>query len=807
MIKLPNYISFILLFVVAIFMLATNPFKSETLAPMDLLLKYPGWQNTPIHPDYIHGERSDVLDARLPIWLSAKHTLRTGEIPFWNFKRAGKPGLIFTNALFTPAFAVFALIKSDALGFYLSNLINVLIGLFGMFFFLRIFFNPPAPSFGAVVFMFSGFNAAWFFWAQVNTAIWTPWVLFTVYQYMHTRNNKYLPLITFTMLMLNLGGFPMVAVMTYMALAIMVFLFILTYKTSIKKHLKMLGMLGMFSLLSVVIAIPFIYPLIELLSWMGGIGYRHGGAGFKLYDFALFINPDFYRSARVETTFYVGILPLILLAISVPLFIKKPKFIALFGLLLFVYSITIAFTLISPELIHKIPTLNSSLLTRFGYLIGLSLAIISAYSVDSLLKRTHNKTWVYIIIIALFSIQILDQKSLFKRFNGPVPNEAFYPQTKTISYLQETLKPFQYIIADQGFLIGGTLGGYGLNDWFAHNFHTEQERQILGKVVKDPFGTPTSAIFPFSDINLSSPYIDLLNIKSILATSFSNYTYINLWDTSGKQAPAPIMPTNTLMQKFHIDKPYIINGIALIVATYGTKHASSDVQLTLKSNNKTIASSIVKKESITDNKTVTFKFEELLTLQKGSYSIDITMLDTSNATALTVWTNTNTIHNKMYVNGSERNSSIKMFLTQKKVLNKKYKIYNLEPHIYMIENLNVSGAAYFLKTLNVNEALNQAPVETTIQSNTKIELDYSGEEDGWVVLPMRSYPGWIATINGEEIQTEKFLGMLPAIHVKGKSKIIISYNPIYNKYTYPLAMIGLLLLLLSMLIFRKKGKQ
>jgi len=80
-------------------MLGANPFKSETIAPMDLLVKYPGWQNTHLHIEPINGQRSDILDGKLPIWISAKHDLYEGELPLWNYQRGGKPGLTFTNSL------------------------------------------------------------------------------------------------------------------------------------------------------------------------------------------------------------------------------------------------------------------------------------------------------------------------------------------------------------------------------------------------------------------------------------------------------------------------------------------------------------------------------------------------------------------------------------------------------------------------------------------------------------------------------------------------------------------------------------
>jgi hypothetical protein len=799
-----NTKAYIFLIFVALFMLGTNPFKSETIAPMDLLVKYAGWQNTGIDIPYINGERSDVLDAKLPIWISAKQDLYHGKLPIWNHQRAGKPGLTFTNSLLTPAFFTFALISDDALGFYFSNLVNVLIGLIGMYLFLRLFVGQLASSFGAIIFMFSGFNAAWFFWAHIDTAIWSPWILYAIYKYLHTQHSKHLPLVTISMLMLNLGGFPMVAIMTYMAASIMVLLHLFSSKSTWQKWVKLISNLILFGTISVLISVPFVYPLLELLEWMGGIGYRHGGAGFSTAAFELFINPDFYRYPRVETTFYVGILPVIFLFIATLASLFKPRFIGFFGLLLFLYAITIAFTLISPEIIHKIPTLNSSLLTRFGYLIGLALAIISAYTLQIIIEKVKYFKGIALIIIILFSIQILDQKHLFERFNGSVPNEAFYPKTKTLSYLQKNLKPFEHVMADNGYLIAGTLGGYGLNDWYAHSFHTAKEKEILRKIVKKPFKTPTSAMFTFAQINLQSPYIDYLGIRAILSTSFSTDQHILLWKNQGKQQPSPNLPVNKLEQRFHVDNNITVNGITLKMATYGQKNASSDVKLTLMQKGEILENVIVKKTDITDNTWVSFRFHNKRTLAVGDYSVRIVMLDTKNAKPLTIWTNVGERIYKLLVNGEEKKLSLNMALTQEKKLNNKYKVLNLEPHIYLIENHNVQEGAYFLPSLDIKYPTEYKNITTKMISNTEIEINYLGKDEGWVVLPMRKYPGWVASVKKKTVKIDTFLGMLPAIKMEGKGIIHFHYAPSYNNYTYILSLLGLLLLFISILKFRKK---
>jgi uncharacterized membrane protein YfhO len=181
------------------------------------------------------------------------------------------------------------------------------------------------------------------------------------------------------------------------------------------------------------------------------------------------------------------------------------------------------------------------------------------------------------------------------------------------------------------------------------------------------------------------------------------------------------------------------------------------------------------------------------------------MLDKSQVKPLTVWTNTGEKENRLLVNNKPVNMSLKMSLTQKKVMPDKYTLINLEPNIYIIENNTVTAGAYFINALDTNQSIQQSKVKTTLLSNTEVEVTYTGSKSGWIILPMRSYPGWSAQINTKNITIEKFLNILPAIKVNGKSKIIISYNPSYNIFTYGIAIFGLLMLLFSMLIYRKKG--
>lgn len=796
--------AYIFLILIAIFMLNTNPFRGETIAPMDLLQKYEGWKNVPIDIKSIHPERSDILDSKLPHWIEAKHNLYKGELPIWNYVTAGGyPQLfMFTRSLLTPAFITFSIIPNDATAFYFSNLTNVLIGLLGMYLFLRIFFNRYASSFGAIIFMFSGFNTAWFFWPHLNTAIWAPWVLLSVYKYLENNNKRYLFFITLSMLFLNLGGFPIVAVMTYISVAILVVLFLIHQKETILKKINTLVLLVIFSTLALIISLPFIYPLLDMLSWIGGTGYRQGGTVFLLSDLRLFINPNIYDFPRVEKTLYVGIIPIIFLLISF-FYWKNGKFILKYALILFLFSTTIAFSLVHPDLIRMIPTLNSNPWSRFAFLIDFSLAIIGAYVFHLLIEKIKILPWKILFIISIILLQVFDQKNLFQKFNSSVPNKSFYPQTKTISYLQEQLQPFQYVIADNGYFIAGTLGAYGINEWYSHSFHSQNEKKILNKIVDKPFKTPTAALFECSQINFNSIYIDYLNIKSILCSTSSDKEILP-WNNNRKQKPSPVLPENRLIQSFNISKTTNIDSIKLLMATYGKKHASSDVELKVFKNKKQIAQAIVDKKNITDNQWVRFQFTKALHLSKGKYTISVEMLNSTNAKPLTIWSNIGEKHNKLEVNGEKTNLSFKMKLGYRKTAPKKFELINLEPNITIYENTNVRKSAYFLKSLTPTHLPKYSSITTEQISNSKIQIHYTSNKEGWIILPIRSYPGWEAKINGKEVKIVKFLGMLPAIKVDGKSEITFHYSTQSNIYLYGAFIIGFAILILFILKFKRE---
>ena len=97
-----------------------------------------------------------------------------------------------------------------------------------------------------------------------------------------------------------------------------------------------------------------------------------------------------------------------------------------------------------------------------------------------------------------------------------------------------------------------------------------------------------------------------------------------------------------------------------------------------------------------------------------------------------------------------------------------------------------------------------SPVRLESYRSDHIQLDYRGQDSGWVVLPMRAYPGWRARVDGQDVEPARFLDIMPAIPVRGPSRIDFRYVP-GNFYTAAaISLSGWGILLLLVLRLRKR---
>jgi hypothetical protein len=799
-------------------MLGANPLQDETVAPTDLLVNQAGWKNTDFNLTSWHPIRSDILDARLPRWIHAKDTLRNGKLPLWNSSPInGTPGMQWLPAAtITPAFFIFAMIEDNATGYYFGMLANLLIAAIGCYLLLMTLTGHRlAALFGAILFSYSGFHAAWFFWAHVSTSIWIPWVLLFSYQYLNTQKLRYLPWLSLAMAFMLFGGFPSIVVYTLIAILVMGLIYA-PWQDGLSRVALNAGNIAFYLILGFLIPVFAIYSLHEMLQFTQTFSWRNGGTPLNITHLAKFIDPIGNRYGDVERTFYVGLIPLVLLIFTVPfLFFKIFSKHLAFSLTLIVISVVIAFGILPADLIRKIPTFSTNNWGRILMLIPLGFAILSAEILaklfaSKLVTRFHPALPIAVGML-LISLQFTDLHRVFREFNGPVPAETFFPPTPSISHIQSNIDPLQSAMIDHGFLISGVLASYHIPEWFAHGFRTPKETKVFNqRVAINSFRTPTSAIIYCPDIDFQSNLLDLLGVRYILCTDalINNKMPTTLARTSGKKSTPStlITPESAITQYFKTGQPISLDIISIRMATYSRPTAHADLTLSVYTNDQLLAQSTVPAKQIGDNVWVNFQFTDGLKLTKGEHKIVLEAKPVEPDGRLSAWLYPSKDEHFYIEQGGTRHKSIlaAKFHKIQNLSDIHLKSHEIEPGINLLENTHITGSGYFLSKLSEEEIPNFDTVKLEHHSETRYELEYTGSIPGWLILPLRFYPGWQAYKNNQLTQTKAFLGMLPAIAVQPGDHVSYHYKPRMLVITATISLFALVIVIYLTYRLRKR---
>jgi hypothetical protein len=792
-----------------VLIMGANPFKGETVAPTDLLVNYPGWQNLHFDLQTRHSNRSDMLDARLPRWIQAKRSLRTGEVPIWNpYQINGIPGFQWLPAaILTPAFGVFAAIPDDATGYYFALLCNLLIAGVGAYLLLfALTRNRPAATFGALVFAFNGFHAAWFFWAHITSSIWIPWVFLCVHGYLTTHRRSFLPGLTLATALMVLGGFPTVTVYALMALVI----FSLAYapwSEGLRSVVKCALMLSLFGLLALLITGFAIHSLYEMLQATKALELRaqRGGTSLDLLDFIRFIFPIQARIPSVEHTFYVGVLPLLFLFAGVVQLLRgRASRGMVFAMLVLLMTVSIAFGLLPRKIVWAIPTFDSNSWSRMTILLALGFAVISAEVISQLLRlgaRRDLRTAPMLLVSLLIAVQFVDMRALFQAFNGPVPTATFLPKTPTIDYVQRHLKPLQSILADRIYLVSGTLTSYGLPEWFAHGFKTRAEKTVLdSEVVPGGHVTKTAAMIACANVRTDGHILERLGIRYLLCDAArSEIGRINvLLATSGdRHVPSPLItPEHPLVQHFTLPNEMEIDGVKLLLATYTSPQSYADVSVKLYRDDQLIGTATVKAGKIHDNSWVDFLFPHPVRLGNGRNRLEVHALPNRKEGRLSVWIYPIAPGGVFIEQENDplyAQVAVKLF---RRIAFPDYFVeHHIENNLALIENLRVTGSGYSLTELDPQLPPDYTQVQLLSRTPTEVRVAYTGKRPGWLVLPIRIYPEWRAYINDRPADLSSFMGMLPAVSVVPGDRVTYRYEPYW---LYGLGVLSLITLLVTL---------
>lgn len=786
--------------VLSVLVMGANPFKGETLAPMGMLSVYPGWASHSFASPYSHPERSDILDGYLPGWMITKLAICE------NGKGGGDlaPAIVNPSMLnvatgkWTPSYLAFLAIDEHWLALYFANLIKLIIAAIGGFLFLRLFTMPLPAFMGGAIFAFSGFNAAWFYWPQVSTSAWIPWVLWTCAGWYLFRRRRWLLGVVGTTVMLILGGFPAVAAYGLGAVVLLAAMLPGVLERNLREVLRTLG----YTLAAIAIAFLVVaIPLLALSEIVGAVdlSYRQGGTSLVFPgDLKLLLDPFADGLPTVDRTFYAGAVAFVL-ALAAPLLIRGKeaaalqKVLAWYGLVLLAGSVMAAFGLFPQDLLRAIPVVGTSAWNRFTVITGLSIAILAAVAFDRLMARfarieqSRMRYLALACLAAAASYQFYSQAILFRTFNSVAVAEDFYPLTPAIGHMQSNLGPTQSVVADNGYMIPGTLRAYGIPEWFAHGFKTEAEKATLRRLVEEPFKSATAAYFSASAIRLDGDLYARLGIRYVLMTR-------NKYRLFRRQPPneslaAPALQNSRLVQLIRLDEPVSLSAIAILLGTDGTERPTADVLLQVRdAAGRVLAESAVAGREIKANarKRTFFRFADDVELPAGTYGLHLSIPGNNSDTPIAAAYSSKVQHagDVLMVGGEARPAALLYSLYEREkplpVDPAWWRVVDLpEEKITVLENLRAPQGAYWIGGLSEKASWAEERVVTTRPDAGRINVHYSGANAGYIILPVRLYPGWIAYVNGAEQPVQPYLGMMPAIRVEGSAEIEYIYKPTY----------------------------
>lgn len=816
-----------------------NPFASQTVAPFDRLLQFPGWFSIPSDRTAVHSERSDILDSQLPAWVTLKAQIRRGESPLWYPNGAG--GQPISLEYCNPAFLLFVAIKDNALAYYLGGLAKLVVSGLGGYLLLRIYLRWLPSIWGGMVFMLCGFNTAWFFWEQVTTAMWIPWLLWTTVMYLKTEDSKWLPAITIFSLLLIFGGFPPVAAFAYYSFALLVLLwnaYDLYGNSRLKTNSntatpKLIVMKTALPMLAV--GISFVMSAITLIPFrdgMAGINLlsRTGGTPFSIDDLRLFF---FYENPpQVERTAYIGVLALIFSLIA---FISAfrthddnlRKFILINGVLVII-TILIAFGLLPHGLIRAIPVFGSNPWSRLIVVTLLALSALSAVGLDfsaaklqelsarySGLNTLNATRLIALALIGIIAVQFHSQKKLFNNFNAVVPSAWFYPLTPSIKYVKEHLQPLQSVLADaSSYWFAGTLGAYGIPEWYAHSFRTDREREVLSELAHNRSKSPTTMVIDGKSIHFDSTLMEKLAIKYLLVNKeVGNARLLELPELS--RDPAPPLPHNSWRQHITIPKDIDAGAIGLSFMTYGEQNAPSNVRLILYKDNRAapLLETALNRNEITDKEWAFFPLPDKTLLGKGGYYVEVSLPGYTGSRSISAWAtkmNRNT-GSFLEVNGTKTDSSLLWkigYFDDMALVSKKWNMLSFEKDIVIYENRQVTNSAYFVNNLGPsNERLDFLGLDVRQTSVDRIDIYNSQRDAGWIVLPMRLHHGWKAYVDDQQVNYAAYLDILPAIPVSGPAHVIFKYESKSFRRGATVSLIGVCMFLVFSGLCLRKPKE
>jgi hypothetical protein len=811
-------LAFLLFLLLAYLYLGANILEGEIVAPMDVILEAEGWSELGLSLPAVSHLRGDILDAWLPRWIFTKRILLAGELPLWNpLVAGGQPALpSLPDSYFTPSFLLFCLFE-DGIGFTLGLLIRLVLAGTGTYLLCRLFIGRLASFFAGMTFMMCGFNSSWLMWPQVATSAWIPWVLWSTMRLLQEPSCVRMTTVTLVTTAMIFGGFPAVAAYGLLLTGGLSLWFLAgeARKQGLLSSLRRSFWLISALLLSLPLAAIQLLPFVEYLHHVD-LSWREGW-GIPFSKIVLILAPFLEGQPHPEYCGYVGILAtsLAFAAIFWVAPFKKcsgllsPFFWALAAL------ITLAIVYNQPaflvNLIYQFPIFNFNQNGRMLALFGLEFAVLAGIGlhvlivwIQSRLKRPLGRqtgTFLLAGFVLLCILHFLDLQRIGRSQNAVVPEETFYPRTRVIEGIQESLLPGQSVIHTyESFRNPGILTAYGVKDWFAHAHRLSNEKRLLGNLVEQPWIGPTAAVIFPEEIILSSPYFDLFSIRFVLVSALAVEGF------SRPESHILLSPGETVIQSFTLDLPSIVNGVQVLTAAYGPGEvAECGLQAVLMREDKTqIAAQSTPKQGIRHHRWTTFQFDDEQRLEPGLYFLQLEAIGCTLAKPLVIGASPDSDRygRGALVSEHKKASGDLAFrvLGIRPDLLKEWSLLSSDSPVTLLENREVPPGGFLVSSKEEVQFEGLYPIRwdgLQILRRERERVDYrvTCAESCWQVQSDRSWPGWRVYVDETESPVETVLGLFPGVQVPaGEHEIQWRYEPVLWSYGVKTTLLSLVFL-------------
>ena len=359
-----------------------------------------------------NGAMPDIITQIFPWKNFAIESLKNFEIPLWNpYSFSGSPFLAnYQSAVLSPLNIIFFLPLKFIDAWSLIILLQPLLaGLFTYAFVRSLKIGKAGSLLASISFMFCGFITTWMAYGVLGYAIiFLPLALFAIEKYLETDRVRFLILFSLTIPLSFFSGHFQTSI--YFFLFVIFYLVYVLIKTrNFKKTFKLL----IYLLIGVLMSTPQLLPSYEFYlnsvrsSLFGKVEVIPWGYLPTL------IAPDFLGNPvtrndwfghYAEWNGFVGIFPLLLAFYSVS---KERLKTVLFFLVMIFGSLLLAYNtpLVDFLVLLKIPVLSTSAASRVIVLFSFSVAVLSAFGLENLLKdiasREKKKIIIWLVFCAL----------------------------------------------------------------------------------------------------------------------------------------------------------------------------------------------------------------------------------------------------------------------------------------------------------------------------------------------------------------------------------------------------------------------